>query len=118
MLSHLRHRAFALLALLAFALGATGHAHRAPSIAEEMLAGYMRAGLVTLGDICGMEGMGEATADCPLCRVEPGYLPPEPLRGCAEVTFALIGLNPALARYPAPRRVPAFDNVPRAPPIA
>lgn len=117
MFGALRHKGLVLVSLLLLALGATGLAHRAPSASAEVLASLLRLGL-TLDDICGMSNMDGTGDPCPLCRIEPGWLPTaferppgQPLVFVAELVPAQVALPPLPGRA-------RLGKGPRAPPLA
>lgn len=104
----------ALCALILAAMTVTGLAHRAPSLMAEQLR-LMGASPV---EICGMGDMAQVADPCPLCRVDPGFLPPDPVVGAAHALELGRDAPVTQACTPAPVRVAALAHRPRAPPLA
>lgn len=117
MFAAMRHKGLALVTMLLLALGATGLAHRAPSVSAEELASLLRLG-ITLDDICGMADMEGGGDPCPLCRIEPGWLPTAYERPAGQALVFVAELVPApVASPPVPGRA-RLGKGPRGPPLA
>ncbi|MDO8881662.1 MAG: hypothetical protein U0934_08325 [Pseudotabrizicola sp.] len=115
----IRLRSFALVALLAMALGVTGFGHRAPSQQEASVQAFLAAGF-GLPDLCGTSGPEQSAMaeHCPVCTVAGAALVPANtcLLRDADLQLVAVVLAPRARQTIAAVHDPA--HAPRAPPLA
>ncbi len=108
-----------LLAVLALSLGATGFAHRAPSVDDQAIAAMAAVG-ASAADICGEIGSPGRHADalCQACQIAGGAdLPPRVDPG-RPADLVILAASPAPRAIRAVTRVLDLSRAPQGPPLA
>ncbi|WP_035026157.1 hypothetical protein [Gemmobacter nectariphilus] len=108
-----------LIALLAFALVATGFAHRVPSASDIAVEAYVLAG-GDISDICGDMGSDGKTThrDCPACHIVGSTMLPDAPQSLADVNYVFVATVIAPRESRAIRTVLDPARGMRAPPLA